>query len=66
MNTGHAATAYFGFIAGDERISDALENAATAAAVERVLVETSALIVAKHAFTEEEQAAFTAPTEVPI
>ena len=60
VNTGHAATAYFGFIAGDERISDALENAASAAAVERVLVETSALIVAKHGFTDEEQTAYRA------
>ena len=60
VNTGHAATAYFGFIAGDERISDALDDAATAAAVERVLVETSALIVAKHGFTEEEQAGYRA------
>lgn len=60
VNTGHAATAYFGFLAGHERISDALADPAVAAAVERVLAETSALIVTKHGFTEEEQAAYRA------
>ncbi len=60
MNTGHASTAYFGFLAGHERISDALADPAVAAAVERVLGETSALIVAKHDFTEEEQAGYRA------
>ena len=52
VNTGHASTAYFGFVAGHARISDALADPAVAAAVERVLAETSALIVAKHDFTE--------------
>ena len=60
VNTGHAATAYFGFLAGHARISDALEDPAVAAAVERVLGETSALIVAKHGFIAEEQAAYRA------
>ena len=60
MNTGHASTAYFGFLAGHERISDALADPDVAAAVERVLGETSALIVAKHDFTEEEQAGYRA------
>jgi mannitol-1-phosphate 5-dehydrogenase len=58
VNTGHAATAYFGFLAGHERISDALADGGVAAAVERALVETSALIVAKHEFTEEQQAEY--------
>ena len=60
VNTGHAATAYFGFIAGYSRISDALADPAVAGAVERVLGETSALILAKHEFTEPEQAAYRA------
>jgi mannitol-1-phosphate 5-dehydrogenase len=60
VNTGHAATAYFGFLAGHERISQALADPAVAAAVERVLAETSVLIVGKHGFTEEEQAAYRA------
>lgn len=60
VNTGHASTAYFGFLAGHARISDALADPAVAAAVERVLGETSALIVAKHDFSEEEQARYRA------
>lgn len=60
VNTGHAATAYFGFLAGHARISDALADPDVAAAVERVLGETSALITAKHDFTEEEQATYRA------
>lgn len=60
VNTGHASTAYFGFLAGHERIADALADEAVAARVERVLEETSALIVAKHGFTEDEQAAYRA------
>ena len=60
VNTGHAATAYLGFLAGHQRISDALADPAVAAGVERALGETSALIVAKHGFTAEEQAAYRA------
>ena len=60
VNTGHAATAYLGFLAGHERISDALADPPVAAGVERVLAETSALIVAKHGFAEAEQAEYRA------
>ncbi|HET6672393.1 MAG TPA: mannitol-1-phosphate 5-dehydrogenase [Agromyces sp.] len=60
VNTGHASTAYFGFLAGHERLSDALADREVATAVERVLGETSALVVAKHDFTEAEQAAYRA------
>ncbi|GAA4377256.1 hypothetical protein GCM10023152_22920 [Agromyces bauzanensis] len=60
VNTGHAATAYFGFLAGHERISDALADPRVAAGVERALGETSALIVAKHGFTDAEQAGYRA------
>ena len=60
VNTGHASTAYFGFIAGHVRISDALADPDVAAAVERVLGETSALITAKHDFSDEEQATYRA------
>lgn len=48
VNTGHAATAYFGAEAGIEKISDALGDARIAAAVSRALEETSALLTAKH------------------
>ncbi|WP_022893855.1 mannitol-1-phosphate 5-dehydrogenase [Agromyces subbeticus] len=60
VNTGHAAAAYFGFLAGHERISEALADEAVARAVEQVLDETSALIVAKHDFGEADQAAYRA------
>ncbi len=48
VNTGHATTAYFGALAGVEKISDALAEPTIAAQVEAVLEETSALLVAKH------------------
>lgn len=60
VNTGHASTAYFGFLAGHRRIADALADPSVAERVERVLGETSALIVAKHGFTDEEQASYRA------
>ena len=60
VNTGHAATAYFGFAAGHERISDALADQSVAEAVARVLAETSTLIVRRHGFSEAEQAQYRA------
>jgi mannitol-1-phosphate 5-dehydrogenase len=60
VNTGHAATAYFGRDAGHARISEALADPVVAVAVEQVLGETSTLIVRKHGFTDDEQAAYRA------
>ncbi|MDX2376982.1 mannitol-1-phosphate 5-dehydrogenase [Microbacterium sp. LRZ72] len=48
VNTGHAATAYYGAQAGVEKISDALADERIASRVRAVLEETSALLVAKH------------------
>lgn len=48
VNTGHAATAYFGAQAGVERISDALADPTIAARVSAALEETSAVLVAVH------------------
>jgi len=48
VNTGHAATAYFGARAGVEKISDALVDPAIAGKVAAALEETSALLVAVH------------------
>ncbi len=48
VNTGHAATAYFGAQAGIEAIADALSDEAIAPRVAAALEETSALLVAKH------------------
>ncbi|MEV4738130.1 MULTISPECIES: mannitol-1-phosphate 5-dehydrogenase [unclassified Microbacterium] len=48
VNTGHAATAYFGARAGIDRISDALDDPDIAARVSATLEETSAVLVAEH------------------
>lgn len=48
VNTGHAATAYFGAAAGVETISGALSDEGIASRVAAALEETSALLVAKH------------------
>ncbi|GAA2045163.1 mannitol-1-phosphate 5-dehydrogenase [Agromyces tropicus] len=58
VNTGHASTAYFGFLSGYERIAEALADPSVAERVEAVLHETSALIVAKHGFGVGEMAEY--------
>jgi mannitol-1-phosphate 5-dehydrogenase len=58
VNTGHAATAYFGARAGTETISAALSDEAIAARVAAALEETSALLVAKHGLEPDELAAY--------
>ncbi|MRH28951.1 mannitol-1-phosphate 5-dehydrogenase [Microbacterium sp. SYP-A9085] len=60
VNTGHAATAYFGAIAGIERISDALAEPGIAARVAAALEETSALLAAKHGLDPGQLAAYRA------
>ncbi len=58
VNTGHATSAWFGYAAGIEKISDALADPGVAAKVKAVLVETASLIVAKHGVSAEVQAAY--------
>jgi mannitol-1-phosphate 5-dehydrogenase len=58
VNTGHAATAYFGARAGVETISDALTDERIAAQVAAALEETSALLVAKHGLDPGELAEY--------
>ncbi|MFT4221191.1 MAG: mannitol-1-phosphate 5-dehydrogenase [Microbacterium sp.] len=60
VNTGHAATAYFGARAGIERISDVLADDAIAAQVAAVLAETSALLEAKFGLDRSDLAAYRA------
>lgn len=60
VNTGHAATAYFGAQAGVETIAGALADEAIAARVAAALEETSAVLVAKHEFEPAELAAYRA------
>jgi mannitol-1-phosphate 5-dehydrogenase len=58
VNTGHATAAYAGFAAGHERIAEAFADAEVRGLVERVLRETSALLVAKHDLDPVEQDAY--------
>ncbi|WP_046013072.1 mannitol-1-phosphate 5-dehydrogenase [Microbacterium sp. SA39] len=60
VNTGHAATAYFGAHAGIERISDALADPEIAARVSAALEETSAVLVAEHGLDPDDLAAYRA------
>jgi mannitol-1-phosphate 5-dehydrogenase len=55
VNTGHATTAYHGFIAGAGSIAEAIGMPAVMAEVRAVLAETKELLVAKHGFTPEVQ-----------
>ncbi|MDR6199116.1 mannitol-1-phosphate 5-dehydrogenase [Microbacterium sp. SORGH_AS428] len=58
VNTGHAATAYYGARAGIERIADALAEPEITAAVSATLAETSAVLIAKHEFAPDELARY--------
>jgi len=58
VNTGHATTAYHGRLAGHATIAAALQDAAVRSAVEAVLAETAAFLVAKHGFPATEQRAY--------
>ncbi len=58
VNTGHAATAYFGYAAGIDKISEAMADPTVKSKVRAVLEETKALLVKKHDFDEAEQEAY--------
>jgi len=58
VNTGHATTAWHGWKAGHAKIAEAIADPAVAAAVEKVLGETSSLLVAKHGFSEADMATY--------
>lgn len=60
VNTGHAATAYFGARAGYGRIADALADPGIEKQVSAALGETSALLVATHDLSAEDMAAYRA------
>ncbi|QCR20055.1 mannitol-1-phosphate 5-dehydrogenase [Agrococcus sp. SGAir0287] len=60
VNTGHATTAYHGFLAGAETIADALALPAVRAEVEAALAETSALLVERFGLDADEHAAYVA------
>ena len=58
VNTGHATTAYHGFLAGASSISEAIRMPAVEAEVRAVLAETKSLLIAKHEFAPEVQQAY--------
>jgi len=58
VNTGHATTAYHGRVAGHATIAAALRDDAVRSAVDAVLGETAAYLVAKHGFAPAEQQAY--------
>jgi mannitol-1-phosphate 5-dehydrogenase len=58
VNTGHAATAYHGFIRGISKLSDALADDVVRRKVEGVLAETKQLLVDKHEFSPDAQQAY--------
>src|SRR5690606_2047205 len=58
VNAGHATTASHGRLAGHATIAAALGDAAVRSAVEAVLGETAAYLVAKHGFAAAEQQAY--------
>jgi mannitol-1-phosphate 5-dehydrogenase len=60
VNTGHAATAYFGALGGHERISDSLADPTIAARVSAALEETSTVLHAVHGLDPVELAAYRA------
>lgn len=60
VNTGHATTAYHGFLAGADKISDAIALPAVRDAVEAVLAETSALLIGRHELDPKDHAAYVA------
>ncbi|AGW40356.1 mannitol-1-phosphate 5-dehydrogenase [Leifsonia xyli subsp. cynodontis DSM 46306] len=60
VNTGHATTAYTGFLEGATTISEAIAMPTVLAAVESALTETSAALTAKHGLDPEELAEYRA------
>ena len=60
VNTGHATVAYQGFLAGADKISDAVAIPAVRSALEAVLGETSDLLVRRHELDPEVHRAYVA------
>ncbi|GAA2241093.1 mannitol-1-phosphate 5-dehydrogenase [Herbiconiux moechotypicola] len=58
VNTGHATTAYHGWVEGATTLADALSIPEVFAEVKAVLEETKALLVAKHEFDPATQEAY--------
>ncbi|MBO0587386.1 mannitol-1-phosphate 5-dehydrogenase [Sporosarcina sp. E16_8] len=54
VNTGHAAVAYFGYLAGIRRMDEALASEEIRTLTENILQETGKLLIAKYQFNEQE------------
>lgn len=53
VNTGHAVTAYLGYLAGKQKIHEVLQDATIAEQVKATLEETGAYLIRKHHFDPE-------------
>lgn len=62
VNTGHAATAYFGRMRGAETLADAIGDPEVRRDVEAVLAETSAVLISEHVFDVETHRTYVART----
>ena len=62
VNTGHASIAYLGLRAGARHIAEALAITSVAVVVDRVLDETTRMLVARHGLDEADQRAYVAQT----
>ena len=58
VNTGHATTAYHGFVRGAATLSDAIADPEVRREVEAVLTETSAVLTSEHGFDAETHQAY--------
>ncbi|KQO62226.1 mannitol-1-phosphate 5-dehydrogenase [Curtobacterium sp. Leaf261] len=58
VNTGHATVAYQGFVAGADKISDAVALPVVRSALEAVLAETSELLIERHELDPEVHRAY--------
>ncbi|MFP7835107.1 mannitol-1-phosphate 5-dehydrogenase [Marisediminicola sp. LYQ134] len=64
VNTGHATTAYHGFLAGAATLAEAIAIPAVRAEVEAVLAETADLLVRKHLLDQADHDAYVERTLV--
>ena len=62
VNTGHATTAYHGFVRGAATLSDAIADSEVRREVEAVLTETSAVLTSEHGFDAETHQAYVSRT----
>ncbi|KTR03364.1 mannitol-1-phosphate 5-dehydrogenase [Curtobacterium luteum] len=58
VNTGHATVAYHGYVAGADKIADAIAIPAVRSELESVLAETSELLVRRHELDPEVHRAY--------